>query len=35
MYYAGCYEAALGAVKHGGQNFLQVGKVSFDVGVSD
>jgi hypothetical protein len=25
----------LGAVKHGGQNFLQVGKVSFDVGVSD
>jgi hypothetical protein len=35
MYDAGCYEAALGAVKHGGQNFLQVGKVSFDVGVSD
>jgi hypothetical protein len=35
MYYAGGYEAALGAVKHGGQNFIQVGKVSFDVGVSD
>ena len=35
MYFAGCYEAALGAVKHGGQNFIQVGKVSFDVGVSD
>jgi hypothetical protein len=35
MYYAGCYEAALGPVKHGGQNFLQVGKVTFDVGVSD
>jgi hypothetical protein len=35
MYYAGCYEAALGAVKHGGQNFIQVGKVTFEVGVSD
>jgi hypothetical protein len=35
MYYAGCYEAALGPVKHGGQNFIQVGKVSFEVGVSD
>jgi hypothetical protein len=35
MYYAGCYEAGLGPVKHGGQNFIQVGKVTFDVGVSD
>jgi len=35
MYYAGCYEAALGPVKHGGQNFVQVGKVTFEVGVSD
>jgi len=35
MYYTGCYEAALGPVKHGGQNFIQVGKVSFEVGVSD
>src|SRR5580700_4719079 len=35
MFYAGCYEAGLGPVKHGGQNFLQVGKVTFDVGVSD
>ncbi len=35
MYYAGCYEAALGAVKQGGQNFIQIGKVTFDVGVSD
>jgi hypothetical protein len=35
MYYAGCYEAELGPVKHGGQNFIQVGKVSFEVGVSD
>jgi hypothetical protein len=35
IYYAGCYEAALGPVKHGGQNFIQVGKVTFEVGVSD
>jgi hypothetical protein len=35
MYYAGCYEAALGPVKHGGRNFIQVGKVTFEVGVSD
>jgi hypothetical protein len=35
MYYAGCYEAALGPVKHGGRNFIQVGKITFEVGVSD
>jgi hypothetical protein len=35
MYYAGCYEATLAAVKHGGQNFVQIGKVTFEVGVSD
>ena len=35
MYFAGCYEAAFGPVKHGGRNFVQVGKVSFEVGVSD
>lgn len=35
MYYAGCYEAALGPVKHGGQNFIQVGKITFEVGVSN
>jgi hypothetical protein len=35
MYYAGCYEASLGPVKHGGQNFIQIGRISFDVGVSD
>jgi hypothetical protein len=35
MFYAGCYEAALGPVKHGGQNFIQIGKVTFEVGVSD
>jgi hypothetical protein len=35
MYYAGRYEAALGPVKHGGQNFIQVGKVTFEVGMSN
>jgi hypothetical protein len=35
VYYAGGYEAALGPVKHGGKNFIQVGKVTFNVGVSD
>jgi len=35
MYYAGRYDAVLGPVKHGGQNFIQVGKVTFEVGVSD
>jgi hypothetical protein len=35
MYYAGCYEAALGPVKHGGRNFIQIGKITFEVGVSD
>jgi hypothetical protein len=35
MYYAGGYEAVLGPVKHGGRNFIQTGKVTFDVGVSN
>ena len=35
LYYAGGYEAAFGPVKHGGQNFIQIGKVTFNVGVSD
>jgi hypothetical protein len=35
MYYAGGYEAAFAPVKHGGRNFIQVAKVTFDVGVSD
>jgi hypothetical protein len=35
MYYAGGYEAAFGQVKHGGRNFIQVAKVTFNVGVSD
>ena len=34
MYYAGGYEANLGPVKQGGRNFIQIGKVTFDVGVS-
>src|ERR1039457_4164468 len=35
MFYAGCYEAAVALVKHGGRNFIQAGKVTFEVGVSD
>jgi hypothetical protein len=35
VYYAGCYEASFVPVKHGGKNFIQVGKVTFEVGVSD
>jgi hypothetical protein len=35
MYYAGGYQAGFGAVKHGGRNFIQLAKVTFNVGVSD
>jgi len=35
MYYAGGYKADFGGVKHGGRNFIQIAKVSFNVGVSD
>ncbi|MBI1792242.1 MAG: hypothetical protein HYR60_32365 [Acidobacteria bacterium] len=34
MFYGGGYEAAFGAVKHGGRNFVQTGKVLFEVEVS-
>ena len=34
MFYAGGYEASFGAVKQGGKNFLQVAKVTFEIGVS-
>ncbi len=34
IFYAGKYEAAFGPVKHGGNNFVQTAKVSFDVEVS-
>lgn len=32
MYYAGGYQVVFGAVKHGGRNFVQVSKVTFEIG---
>ena len=34
MYYAGGYQAVFSAVKHGGKNFVQSAKISFEIGVS-
>ena len=34
MYYAGGYQVAFGAVKHGGKNFVQASKVTFEIGVN-
>jgi hypothetical protein len=34
MFYGGAYELSFGAVKHGGKNFLQVAKITFQIGVS-
>jgi hypothetical protein len=34
MFYGGGYEVTLGAVKHGGKNFLQTAKITFELGVS-
>jgi len=34
MYYAGGYQVAFGAVKHGGRNFVQGAKVTFEIGVN-
>lgn len=34
IFYSGGYEVALSAVKHGGKNFMQAAKVTFQVGVS-
>jgi hypothetical protein len=34
MFYGGGYEASFGAVKQGGKNFIQVAKVTFEIGVS-
>jgi len=34
VFYAGGYEAVFGKMEHGGRNFLQTGKVSFEVAVS-
>ena len=34
IFYAGKYEVAFAPIKHGGKNFVQTAKVSFDVEVS-
>jgi hypothetical protein len=34
MFYGGGYEVALGPVKHGGKNFIQAAKITFQIGVS-
>ena len=34
MFYTGAYEAGFSAVKRGGKNFIQVAKVTFEIGVS-
>jgi hypothetical protein len=34
MFYAGEYQATFGAVKLGGKNFIQVVKITFEIGVS-
>jgi hypothetical protein len=34
MFYSGAYEVAFSAVKRGGKNFIQVAKVTFEIGVS-
>jgi hypothetical protein len=34
MFYTGGYEAVFGEMKHGGRNFIQTGKISFEVAVS-
>ena len=34
MFYTGGYEVSFGPVKHGGRNFLQIGKVTFEVDIS-
>jgi hypothetical protein len=34
MFYTGEYQVAFGAVKHGGKNFQQIAKITFEIGVS-
>ena len=34
MFYTGGYEAVFGEMKHGGRNFIQSGKIRFEVSVS-
>lgn len=33
MYYSGGYQVSFGPVKHGGKNFIQVAKLTFEIGV--
>jgi hypothetical protein len=34
MFFAGAYEVSYGAVKHGGKNFVQPAKITFEIEVS-
>jgi hypothetical protein len=34
MFYCGAYQVAFGATKHGGTNFMQLAKITFEIGVS-
>ena len=34
LFFGGEYQAAFGAVKNGGRNFLQTAKITFEIGVS-
>jgi hypothetical protein len=34
MFYGGGYQVAFGPVKHGGRNFIQTAKITFEIGVS-
>ena len=34
MYYGGGYQVAFGPVKHGGRNYIQNAKITFEIGVS-
>lgn len=34
MFYGGKYEVSFGPAKHGGKNFIQTAKVTFEIGVS-
>jgi hypothetical protein len=34
MFYGGAYDVAFGPVKRGGRNFIQVAKVTLEIGVS-
>ena len=34
LFYGGGYEAVFGPVKHGGRNFIQIAKITFELGAS-